>query len=192
MQTMMRNRWLWRLAVMLLLVIGARNGAAVAKSGKGGEYAVVDMQQVILNVSEGKQARANLEKEIKKKEKELLKRREELDQLNKEWKESAALLSEQARMKKQTEFQQKFMQLRNDEMNFQSEIKRREQRATQKIAVSVTKIVNKIAAERGFEMVFETSSAGLLYLKNPVDLTDEVIKVYEQQSKKKADATAKK
>ena len=54
------------------------------------------MQAVILNVDEGKQARADLEKEIKGKEAELMKKKAELDKLNKNWKDQAALLSEEA------------------------------------------------------------------------------------------------
>ena len=157
------------------LALGATDGVSVAKSTSTSRYAVVDMQAVILNVDEGKKARASLEKEIKAKEKELLGRKQELDKMNKDWKEQAPLLSEQARMKKQQEFQQKFMALRNDEMKFQGEIKRKEQLATQKIAVSVGKFVNDLAKNRGYEMVFEANSAGLLYLKNPADLTKEVI-----------------
>ncbi len=161
------------------------SGAAVAAKAK---YAVVDMQAVILNVEEGKAARSKLETEIKAKEKELLKRKDELDKLNKEWTEQAALLSEKARMEKQQDFQKKFLALRNDEMSFQNEIKRKEQEATQKIAVSVSKIVNEMAKSRGFDMVFETNSAGLLYLKDPVDMTKEVISTYEKKSKKTAGA----
>ena len=113
-----------------------------------------------------------------------------MDKLNSDWKQQAPLLSESARLKKQQEFQEKFMALRNEEMTFQSEIKRKEQKATQKIAVSVTQVVNKIAEERGYEMVFETNSAGLIYLKNPANLTKEVIAAYEKSSKK--EKTAKK
>lgn len=175
-----------------LLSLTAQTGSAVAKTGQGqGRYAVVDMQEVILNVEEGKKARADLENEIRAKEKELLKKREELDKMNQDWRDQAPLLSEQARMQKQQEFQEKFMALRNEEMSFQNEIKRKEQIATQKIAVAVSQLVNELAEKAGYEMVFETSSAGLLYLKNPVDLTEEVIKAFEAQSKK-AGSTAKK
>src|SRR4051794_13175511 len=96
-------------------------------------YGVVDMQQVILSVEEGKAARAALEKEIKAKEAELQKSKEDLDKMNKEWKDQAALLSEDARLKKQQEFQEKFLALRNSEMEFQANIKRKEQKATQQI-----------------------------------------------------------
>lgn len=156
-----------------------------------GKYAVVDMQNVILNVEEGKSARAGLEKEIKEKQQELGKRKEELDKMNEEWTKQAPLLNEQARMGKQKEFQEKFMGLRNDEMAFQDAIKKKEGQATQKIAIAVTKIVNDMAKAKGVDMVFETSSAGLIYLKDPIDLTKDVIKEFEAQSKKKPAAAKK-
>ncbi|SME99599.1 OmpH family outer membrane protein [Pseudobacteriovorax antillogorgiicola] len=184
----MESVWVGRLAVLLTIALGATNGVSVANSPKSARYAVVDMQAVILNVEEGKKARADLEKEIKAKEKELLGRKQELDKMNKDWQEQSPLLSEEARKKKQMEFQQKFMALRNDEMQFQQEIKRKEQMATQKIAVSVSRFVNDLAKSRGYEMVFEANSAGLLYLKDPVDLTKEVVEKFGKASNKSKSA----
>ena len=166
------------------LLVFMASSASYADNKATARYAVVDMQSVILNVNEGKEARAKLEKEIKEKEAELTKSKEELDKMNNEWKTQAPLLSEAARLKKQQEFQEKFVELRTREMDFQKEIKGKEQMATQKIAVAVTKLVNELAKSRGYEMVFETSSAGLLYLKDPYDLTKEVTDAYEAQSKK--------
>lgn len=178
------------LSVYALLSLSS-SGLAVAKPGDAGKYGIVDMQAVILNVEEGKQARASLEKEIKEKEKDLTKKKEELDKMNEEWKKQAPLLNEQARMTKQQEFQEKFMGLRGEEMKFQNEIKAKEGQATQKIAITVTKLVNDIAKERGLEMVFETNSAGLVYLKDPVDMTKDVIAAFEEESKKSKNSAKK-
>jgi len=145
------------------------------------KYGIVDMQSVILTVEEGKQARADLEKEIKAKEGDLAKKKEELDKLNKEWQGKAALLTEEARLTKQKEFQEKFLAFRNEEMAFQQDIKRKEQKATQGIAMKVAGLVEKMAGEKKLEAVFETNSAGLLYLANPVDMTKEVIERYAKE-----------
>ena len=152
---------------------------ALASGGIG----VIDMQKVILNVEEGKKARAELEKVIKSKEADFLKQKQELDRMNKEWQDQSALLSEEARMSKQREFQEKFMKMRNAEMAFQNEIKQKEQKATQEIAIKASKIVQGIAEKKKLQMVFETHSAGLVYVAKPVDLTDEVIAAYSKQGK---------
>ncbi len=165
--------------VLVGLAASFLSGGVSAEARAEPKYAVVDMQAVILNVAEGKSARAKLETEIKAKEKELSAQKEALDKMNKEWQTQAAVLSEAARFKKQQEFQEKFLKLRNEEMTFQQDIKQKEQAATQKIAVAITQLVNNLAKEKGYEMVFETSSAGLVYLKDPVDITKTVIAAYE-------------
>jgi outer membrane protein len=165
-----------------------------AQEAKGLKYGVLDMQAVILNVEEGKSARAKLEKEIKAKEAEFQKEKQALDKMNEEWKSQVAMLSEQARMEKQQEFQQKFMTLRNAEMAFQDEIKRKEQDATSAIAMKVAQLVDGMAAKENFDIVFERNSSGLLYLKDPIDITPRVIEEFpkfkvaankEDKSKKK-------
>ena len=92
----------------------------------GFNIGTVDMQRIILTVEEGKEARAKLEIEIKAKESEFFKQKQELDKMNKDWKDQSPLLSEEARIRKQQEFQEKFVQLRNSEMEFQAEIKKKE------------------------------------------------------------------
>jgi outer membrane protein len=173
---------------MALLVFGFTTTSILAVTGQvqakpGSKYGVVDMQTVILNVTEGKTARADLEKEIKGKQKEFQDKKKELDKLNEDWKTQAALLSEAARMKKQQEFQENFMGLRNAEMTFESEIKRKEQKATQQIAMKVAKLVDEMSTKLGLEAVYETNTAGLLYLKDPVDMTKDVIDAYEKGAK---------
>jgi len=179
-----------RKIVSMLLVFGFAS-SLFAVTGEvqamaAGKFGVVDMQAVILNVSEGKTARSTLEKEIKEKEKEFLNEKKELDKLNEDWKKQAAILSESARAKKQQEFQQRFMALRNSEMTFQQEIKRKESKATQSIALKVAKIVEGIAKKQDLQGVFESNSAGLLYLKDPVNLTKLVIDAYEKDHGKGA------
>lgn len=146
------------------------------------EFGVINMQKLILNVEEGKSARKNLEEEIKKKEQDFLKQKNELDELNKSWQSNAALLSNDAKMKKQKEFQEKFMALRNAEMGFQNEIKQKEQQVTQGIAIKAAQIVNDLAKKKHMKIVFEANSSGLVYVDNPIDLTDEVIKEFKQKS----------
>jgi len=166
----------------LAFLILAVTGVAKADAAGSGKFGVVDMQQVILSVDEGKQARAQLENEIKAKQADLQKQKADLDKMNKEWKNQAALLSEDARMKKQQDFQEKFLSLRNAEMEFQANIKRKEQKATQAIAMKVAKVVDTLAKQQHLTAVFETNSAGLLYLASPVDLTQEVITEYGKRA----------
>ena len=194
---MTSRQLLWTAFGIGMMTAGATAPRAEAK----GKYGVVDMQSVILSVDEGKEARASLEKEIRSKEEEFGKKKSELDKMNEEWKGQSAILSETAKTQKQQEFQEKFMTLRNAEMEFQNEIKKKEQKATQKIAMKVAGMVDKMAKEKGLEVVFESNSSGLLYLDTPTDLTKDVITAYnrnkgataaKEDGKKDESSTAKK
>jgi len=167
------------------LVAQAQEAAKPADAASTGKkrFGSVDMQAVIITVEEGKAAREGLKKKIETKQKELEKQKGELDKMNEDWKKQAALLSEEARMKKQQEFQEKFLGLRNEEMNFQAEIQREEQKATQAIFEKVAVLVERVAKEKNLEAVFERSTSGVLYLDSPVDLTKEVIQRYGKETK---------
>jgi outer membrane protein len=168
--------------ILKSLIVGVL-GLAFNFSALAAGYGVVDIQKVILSVDEGKAARAGLEKEIKAKEKEFITQKKELDKMNKEWTSQAALMSDDAKREKQMEFQEKFMALRNQEMKFQQELKQREAKVTQQIAVKVARMVNDMAKTRAVDIVFEANSSGLIYVKNPVDLTGDVIKLYDKKLK---------
>jgi len=179
----MNSKTVRNVLAMMAMVQAVLFGANAYAVDSARKYGVVDMQSVILAVEEGKTARAELEKQIKSKEGEFQKQKEELDKMNNEWKNQASILSEEARMNKQKEFQEKFLALRNAEMEFQQDIKRKEQKATQTIAIKVAGLVEKMAKEKKLEAVFETNSAGLLYLENPQDMTKEVIDRFGKESK---------
>ena len=64
-------------------------------------------------------------------------------------------------------------------------MKSKESQATQKIAVKVAKITETLAVAKGLDMVFEASNAGLVYVKDPMDLTPDVIKAFVSDVGKK-------
>lgn len=179
-----------RLGILFVLVSVAWQ--LHAEQGQASKYGIVDMQRVILSVAEGKAERKRLEKQIKNKEKKLLEAKAELEKLNKDWQSQAPLLSEKAKLEKQQAFQEKLISLRNAEMEFHADIKRKEQNATKHIADKVAVLVDKMATKENFIMIFETSTSGLLYLKDPVDITARVIAAYDKAHPYKAKKTASK
>lgn len=141
---------------------------------------IFNMQQVILSVEEGKAALKRLEGLVKEKEGELSGQKKELEKLDEDWKKNVSLLSEDAKVKKQQEFQTKLVALRNEEMKFREEIKRREAEASQAIIQKTNIIVLEMGQDRDFFAIFESNS-GVIYLKNPIDLTNEIIVEYNKR-----------
>jgi outer membrane protein len=146
------------------------------------------MQEIILSVPEGKAARAALEKEVKEKDAYFIKEKKELERQDAELLKQRSLLSEEARTEKQMEFQKKVLAHRREEEEFQQKLKQKEIEATQKIASKAAKIVESLALKHHLAEVREASQSGLVYIRNHLDLTKEVIAAYDAQPEAKKDA----
>ena len=123
----------------------------------------------------GIKAQKELQEKIQNKEVFFKKEKEALDAKSEKWKAQAAILSEEARMKEQQSFYQEFAKLQEKQQAFQMEIRNEERKVTQEIARDVVTEGGKLAKEKNLDLVFESNSAGLIYAKNPIDLTDEII-----------------
>ena len=177
-----------KLLFLLTTLIVLEGQALMAKDISIG---VVDIQRVILTVAEGKEAKVAIEKSMQEKQKEMAVQKEQFDKLEKESKDP--LLSNEAKARKQEELQKRYMEITQEKMRFDSEMKQKEMQTTQKIAMKVQELSNKIAKEQALDLVFEANSSGLLYAKNPVDLTPKVLELYDGKEKLAvSDSSAKK
>ena len=160
---------------LALLVSALLTTSALAR-----EFGILNMQQVILKTDEGQAQRAILEKEIKTREGDFLKKKQEIDKLNQELQTQAALLSEDARQKKQQELQKKLMDFQREQYEFREDMKNREGQATQAIATKAAAMAQEMAKKEKLKAVFETNSTGIIYIEDPLDLTNEIIAKYNQ------------
>ena len=51
------------------------------------------------------------------------------------------------------------------------------------IATGLLKVIQKIGAEEGFNLILEKNKTIVLFASKSIDLTDQVIKVYDLQKK---------
>jgi hypothetical protein len=71
------------------------------------------------------------------------------------------------------------------QMIVEKELQKKEQQATQRILQELTGIIEKMGKERGFLLIVERRSGGVIYGDPESDVTDEVIKLYDQEKAKK-------
>ena len=69
--------------------------------------------------------------------------------------------------------------------DLEKELQKKEQQATQRILQELTGIIEKMGKERGFLLIVERRSGGVIYGDPEGDVTDEVIKLYDQEKAKK-------
>ena len=149
-------------------------------SASGLSIGIVNNQKILSSVPDAITARKNIEKEIKAIQDDLLAQKDEIEKLNKELIEKEALLTAEAKTQRQTTLQQKVMELRQKEFTSQQEIRQKEASITQEIVRKIAEVVQKLAKEKNLDMVFETNQSGIMYLKEYVDITDDVIVEYNK------------
>jgi outer membrane protein len=138
----------------------------------------------------GRSARDVLQKSHERKVKELEQKRQELEELQKKYTTQKDLLNEKSRR----EMEQKIMDLSREyqelQLRAQMDIQKLDQELTQNILEELQPIVKKIAEEKGFDLILEKNEGGVVFRKEPLDITDLVLKQYDQS--KEGDSSPRK
>ena len=163
-----------------LLMFAVASGMTFAQAATATNIAVVDMQKAIQGTAEGKKAKAELEGEFEKKKKDLQKREADLKKMGEDIEKKKAVLSEEALGKKQGEFQEEMMKYREIMGKSQVDIQKKERDLTAPILEKMRKTIEKVAKDKGFNLVLE-NGATILFAEKANDITDDVVKAYEKK-----------
>lgn len=140
----------------------------------------VDMQKAVQSTDSGKKAKKDLESEFEKKKKELQAKEGDLKKMGEDLEKKKSVLSEEALAKKQVEFQEEMMKYREVVGKSQMDLQKKERDLTQPILDKMRRVIEKVAKDKGYNMVLE-NNAMVLFASKDNDLTEEVIKAFEKE-----------
>ncbi len=166
------------LAVEFPFWVGGAHAQNVAR------IAFVDVQRILARSAAGVAAREQLEREKTGMQKDVDAKRNEVEKLRDEMDKKGALLSVEARREKQETLERKVRDLRRLADDYRTELERKEQGLLQKVLVDVSGLIERIGKQKGFLIVVEKRGAGVIYGSPEADLTDEIIKAYDQEAGK--------
>lgn len=164
---------------------------------QGLRLAVVDIQKAVEKSNAGKKARTVLEREKQRLEVKLIKKRttvelliKEIRELQQEIQQKGPILRPAQREKKNTILlaqKRKFTRQQDELKRMLQESRRdlslRNNRLMRSIFAQVREVVNEIGGKREYDMIVERAQAGVLYLKEGLDITDQVIDLYNKKKK---------
>jgi outer membrane protein len=162
---------------------GATFGAAPAEAASA-KYEVyfVNLQKVINESDKGQQAKRLIKAKIAKAKAKIQALEKEIEKLQKEL--QSPVLSKEAKSKKEIELQKKFRELRQTQQDAQLEIAQLEQKYTSQIIKEVVELIRKYRKEKGIPVILETRESGVIAMDPKLDLTDTILKLYNQQAGK--------
>ncbi len=156
----------------------ARAQAAPAK------IAFVDVQRVLARASGGVAAREQLEREKAAMQKQVDGHRAELEKLRDELEKKGQLLAADVRREKQETLERKVRDVRRLVDDLQKELQKKEQELLARVLQDITGVVQRVGKEKGYTLIVERRGASVVYGAPEADLTEEIIRVFDEESKK--------
>lgn len=142
---------------------------------------MVNFQQALNEVEQGKRAKAALKSEFDSKQKKLDLQQEELKRLQEGFNKDKAVLSQEAMASKQKAFSEKYLELQKSMQSYREDLVQREAKMTSQILQNLKKVVAEIGQKEGFTLIVETSQDAVLYAQAKEDLSGRVITTYNQR-----------
>lgn len=164
-----------------VLVAALSSSAVFAQSET--KLAYVDLQRALVEVDEGRQAKDRLQAMLQNKQKEIDKEQEALRKESEQLQKQASAMSEDTLRQKQIEMQKKLMELSQKWEKGRAEMQQTEARELNVIFGKMTAIIEQIAKREGFTMVLEKGDSGLVYAPPSLDVTNELVRIYNSQHK---------
>lgn len=159
----------------LIALITIWSGSAVAQDLKIG---LVDFQEALNQVEEGKRAKAQLKAQFEAKQKALTDKQNALKSLKDQLETQRAALSGEAMKAKEAEYRDKFLDLQKTLGEARNEMATKEAEMTQTIVQKMRGTVSNVGQKEGFNLIFETSGDAILYAPQAVNLTSKVVQAY--------------
>jgi outer membrane protein len=144
----------------------------------------VDLQRILARSQAGVQAREQLEKEKVGMQKQLDGHKVELDKLRDELEKKGQLLSADARRDKQDQLERKLRDAQRLAGDLEKELQRKEQNMGAKILRELEGIFTRVGKEKGYVLIIERRQAGIVYGAPDADVTEEVIKAFDDEMRK--------
>jgi outer membrane protein len=142
---------------------------------------VVDIQRAINDCIAGKEAKRVITQNIEKLQAQMTEKQKELQIMKDSLEKQAPMLSPDARANKEKDLQNRGRDFQRWVEDSQNEINQRRMEIERNISTSLLKVIQRVAAEEGYTLVFEKNDQIVLFASKTIEFTDRVIKAFDAQ-----------
>ncbi len=153
----------------------------VLAQGTPEKIGVIEVQRIVQESAVGKESLARIQKLQQSKQDELTKRQKELRDMEQKIQDQGKSLSEDAMDKLQKDYQAKALDLKRFQDDAQRELEEAQRKELADLEKRVMPIIDAVAREQKYTLVFNKFQSGLLFAATDVDLTDAVITKFNTQ-----------
>jgi outer membrane protein len=157
-------------------------GGAAAASTAGKTVAIINLRGAIGSTAEGKQASAELQSQFAPRSAEIDNLTKQINDLQQKLQAGQGKLSQEEEVRLQGQGQRLTQQLDRRRNDFQEDAGAAQQEVFERIGRKMVDVLDRYARENGFAVVLDTSgqNSPILYASNQVDVTQDIIRLYDQ------------
>src|SRR3984885_139302 len=175
-------------ALLFMPTVWAQSNAATAKVG------VISVQIAIQSTSEGKQSAAELQSRFAPRQTELDNLRKQIEDLQTRLRTTSNTLSDEEKARLAREGDQLTRTYQRKQQDSQDDFNEAEREIVDRIGRKMIDILDKYSKENGYSIILDTSAQNtpVIYAANTIDVTQDIIKLYDQSYPVKSSAAAAK
>lgn len=167
-------------------------GTSLTIAAQPSKIAVINLQQAIISTKDGQKAAKDLEAKFMPKRQEIEKRQSEIAALQNQLRASSNTASEDAKNKLMRDIDAKQKALQRDGEDASAELDQEQQKLFQEVGGKLMAVLDKFASDNGYALVIDVSaqSSPVLYASQAVEITRQVIELYDKNAPAMAPAAA--
>jgi outer membrane protein len=178
---------LFTLIIIGICALSLSTEGAFAASKDSFRVGVLDPQMVIEKSKSGSRALAGLKEHAQARETVMKNDQKELEKLQEELNSASATLGDEEKKQRQDRFAKKFQEWQKRGQEFQAELGQKQKELVQEYMAKIEEATSIVAKRHGFDVVVdkgsETTLKIVLYHRDGIDLTNEVIKEFDRRFK---------
>jgi len=172
-------------AAAFLISAGAAWAQATPAAGATGGsklVGIINLRGAIGSTAEGKQASAELQSEFAPRSAEIDTLTKQINDLQQKLQAGQGKLSQEEEARLTSEGQRLTQRLDRRRNDFQEDASAAQQEVLERIGRKMVDVLDRYARENGYSVVLDTSgqNSPILYASNQVDVTQEIIRLYDQ------------
>ena len=152
-----------------------------AAQDEGVRIGVVDIDQAISSTTEGKAAREEFARKQRDAESKVQPMIEKYQALEEDLKQKKFVLSDEALFQKQLDLAQMRNEIETKMKELENQLQLDQKRLEGPLTKKLVEVIESAGKEAGFTIIMRRGSPGLLYTREALDITDLIIKKYNQK-----------
>lgn len=172
--------------ILLTAALILATGLAANAQTAGPKIVYMDSQRILTDSVAGKEAYAQLEKLKNEKQKEIDKIQSNIKKIQEDIQLKGATMKDTAKLELQGKYESEVKNYNRAVKDAQEDLRRRELALVKPISEEVNTIIDEYGKQNSIDIILDRRDPGIIYTSNKLDITDAILKLYDEKRKQGA------